>query len=288
MTNDYLIFMDVSVDLDENFAAENDVRFVPMQYTINNETFELENMNDAAHADFYKMLRGSSSVTTQITPYTYEKMFAQYLENGTSVLCLCLSSGLSSTYESACIAANNLNERYANAKFYPIDSLAATAGMGILLEMMVKNKRDGMSAEENKTYIEAQRDGVYTSCYVEAWMHLKRGGRIGAVSAVFGSMLGIKPIIKITPEGKLENCDKPKGERRALAKLCEKYKEMADMNGEENYIYVCHADNKPMAEVFETMLKEINPDVKIRERLLSPIIGTHLGPGSVLLSFKKK
>ncbi|MCH5164875.1 MAG: DegV family protein [Clostridiales bacterium] len=287
MTKDYIIFMDVSGDLDKEFAAKNDVKFVPMEYTMSGVTYTLTDMDDSGHADFYKKLRGNSSVTTQITPYTYEKLFEPYLEQGHSVLYLCLSSGLSSTFESACTAASNLKERHPNATLFPIDSLAATAGMGILAEMMVKNKQNGMSAEENKKSVEDARNTVYTSCFVEDLMHLKRGGRIGAVSAVFGSMLGIKPIIRITPNGKLENCDKPKGERKALAKLCEKYRELADMNSEYN-VYVCHADNLEMARFFEEELKAINPNITISERGLSPIIGTHLGPGSVLISFKKK
>lgn len=132
MKDKYLIFMDVSGDISPEFAKANDVKFLPMEYSIGNEMRKCESMEDGEILKkFYDGQRnGDLTRTTQISPYMYEEFMEPYFEEGYSAIYICLSSGLSSTYNSACSAAEALKQRYPEQDFLPVDSLGATGGMG--------------------------------------------------------------------------------------------------------------------------------------------------------------
>lgn len=289
MNNDYVIFTDASADVMLDFSATNDIHFIEMPCEADGNIYNCTGTDDDAKIkQFYTDIRtGSLPKTTQITPFRYEETFSPFLDEGKDVIYLCLSSGLSSTFECSKLAAETLNEKYENAKVYTIDSIAATGSMSILTERMVFNRDRGLSAEENAADIEEFKHRMYTSCYVEDLHHLKRGGRIGAAAAAIGSLLNLKPIIRITEDGKLESKDKCRGSKKAVLYLVDKYKELADMD-DPTPIYICDADNKDMADFMEQEVKKVNPNVVIHRSRLSPIIGTHLGPESTLIAFVKK
>ncbi len=286
---DYIIFTDASADVALNVSHDNDIKFINMPCEADGNIFDCTGLDDDDKLKkFYADIRtGSLPKTTQITPFTYEEIFTPYLESGKTVLYLCLSSGLSSTFESAKLAAESLNKKFDGVKMIPIDSIGATGCMGVLTERMIKNRNSGMTAEENKADIEEFKHHIYTTCYVEDLHHLLRGGRIGKAAAVIGAALNIKPIIRITADGKLESNAKPRGERKAIAHLSKVYADNADFSS-DSPVYVSDADNAEMADIMETAIKEINPSAVIRRRMLSPIIGTHLGPESVVISFVTK
>ena len=286
---DYLIFTDASADLDATFAKEHDIRFISMQYEISGDIREyVGNEPDDAVKGFYDELReGKSAKTTQITPFIYEELFTPYLEQGRTVISLCLSSGLSSTFQSCCSAAENLNGKYAEARLLPIDSFGATGMMGIMAERLASNRDNGMSAEDNVADVAAYREKLHAECFVDDLMHLKRGGRIGAATAVIGTLLNIKPLIRMTPDGKLVNFDKVGSERLAIKNIKQTYEEIADIDSNAP-VYICDADNSKMADLLESAIIKVNPDAVVRRKILSPIIGTHLGPESVVISYLRK
>ena len=287
MNNDYVIFADASADVHYDDSIAEGLKFVEMPCESDGNIYVCTGTDSAEKIrQFYTDIRsGSLPKTTQITPFKYEEMFEPFLKEGKSVLYLSLSSGLSSTFESAKLAAENLNAKHDNAKFYPIDSIGATAAMCIILERMQSNQKNGLTAEENKADIEEFKHTLYTTCYVEDLKHLHRGGRISAAKAAIGSLLKIKPIIRIMEDGTIANCDNCRGTRSAVIHLAKKYEEMGNMS---EVVYVSDADNAEMADFLEEEIKRINPNAVIRRTLLSPIIGTHLGPESVLISFVRK
>lgn len=289
MKNDYMIFTDASADIALDVSAASDIGFIHMPCESDGKIYECTGTDpDEKVNGFYRDIRtGSLPKTTQITPFQYEEAFEPYLASGKSVVYSCLSSKLSSTFESAKLAAKNLNEKYSDAKLYAIDSIGATGAMSIIAERMLKNRENGISAKDNAADIEVFKRSIYTSCYVEDLHHLKRGGRIGAVKAALGSMLNLKPIIIITPDGAIANTTNMRGSRKAIMYLCGKYDELADKTS-DSPVYVCDADNEELASFMAEELRNINPDVVIRRSKLSPIIGTHLGPESVLISFVTK
>jgi len=286
--NKYLIFADGSADLDLNFAKENDIKFIPMQYTLGEDEALASGTNtDEEMTSFYDALaEGKFSKTSQVTPFQYEEALSPYLEDGYSILLICLSSGLSGTYESACIAAKSLKEKYPTVDLIPVDSLNATGASGILLHKASQYKAEGLDIFQAQAKLNALVKRLYTIAYVESLTHLKRGGRISSTSAVIGSMLNIKPMIKVLPNGKLENYDKKMGSKRAMIHMADVYKEFADMD--EAIVYITECNNKEFAEGLAAKFKTINPNVDVRIKKMSQIIGTHTGPGSIALSFIKK
>lgn len=286
--NDFLIFADGSADLDLEFAKENKINFIPMQYTLGDDEALASGTNtDEEMTSFYEALaEGKFSKTSQVTPFQYEEALSPYLEAGHSILLICLSSGLSGTYESACIAAKTLKEKYPTVDLIPVDSLNATGAAGILLHKASQYKNDGLDIYQIQVKLNELVKKLHTIAYVESLTHLKRGGRISSTSAVIGSMLNIKPMIKVLPNGKLENYDKKMGSKRAMIHMADVYKELADMN--ERVVYITECNNKEFAEGLAAKFKTINPNVDVKIKKMSVIIGTHTGPGSIALSFLKK
>lgn len=277
---DYVICMDASGDIIREAALENDIAFVPMEYSLGEEMRTSRGCEpDEVLKKFYDGQRGGDLTrTSQISPFMYEEYFKQFLQEGKSVLYFCLSSGLSSTYESSLLAAENLKEQYPEAEILPVDTLAATGGIGILAERAVKNREKGMSLEENYEDMKAFVPHLRHFFMVQDLMYLKRGGRVSAATAIVGSALNIKPMLKIDENGKLVTVDKKRGNKAAMTALFTFFK--------ENYapevcntIYICDADTPELAGQLVEKVREAAPDVIIRRTMLSPIIGAHTGPG---------
>lgn len=279
-TTDYKIYMDVSGDIDPGFASENDICFVPMDYSLGNEMRKCENMESKdILKKFYDGQRGGElTKTTQISPFMYESYMEEDMKKGISILYLSLSSGLSSTYQSACLAKTALEEKYPDAKFCPIDSLAATGGMGVLIERAVKNKKAGMSLEENVADISEATHRIKHWFMVQDLMYLKRGGRIGSATAAIGTMLNVKPILKIDTDGTLVTINKKRGNKQALQELLADYEANRDPESSDT-VYVIDADDDEIGAFLAAALNEKYPGLTVRRCTLSPIIGAHTGPG---------
>lgn len=167
-----------------------------------------------------------------------------------------------------------------------VDTLRATACTGILCEKMIANKDAGMSVRDNYYDLEVFKYKLDACCYVDDLKALLRGGRIGKGTAIIGTMLDIKPLITFTPDGKLRNWGKQRGIKLSIKKLVEFYMQYADLNS-PCPLYICHADEQANAQLLAEKVKEANPSCEIKIRLLSPIIGAHLGPGALVLGFVK-
>lgn len=277
---DYIICMDASGDIHRETARENNIEFVPMEYSLGEEMRVSHGCeDDGILKKFYDGQRnGDLTKTSQISPYMYEEYFKKFMEEGKSVLYFCLSSGLSSTYESSMLAARNLKEEYPNLEILPVDTLAATGGMGILAERAIENRKNGMTLHENYEAVKALVPKLRHYFMVQDLMYLKRGGRVSAATALVGSALNIKPMLIIDENGKLVTVDKKRGNKSAMMSLFTFFKE--NYNPESgNTIYICDADAPELAEGLVEKVREEAPDVNIRRTMLSPIIGAHTGPG---------
>lgn len=280
MDHPYVILSDVSADIPPAMAKRYDIRFIPMHYTLGEEDRLCSCMepDEVLHRFYEGQRNGDLTHTTQISPQTYIDVFRPYAEQGMPILYLSLSSGLSNTYQSARMAANELMEQYPSASITCVDTLSATGGMGILLEAAARNRTDGMSLAENAAWLEQNRLRVCHWFMVEDLMYLKRGGRVSAASAVVGTALNIKPILRIKTDGSLENFQKKRGVRAAMKQLVELYASASTKQPGER-VYIIHADCAEKADFLEQNVRELNPDSDIVRVMLSPIIGAHTGPG---------
>ena len=286
---DYVIIMDVSGDLDITLEENKEIEFIPMEYSIGGEMRKCTGPEgpDVIKAFYNGQRSGDLTQTSQISPYMYEEYLTPYFEKGMSVIYLCLSSGLSSTYQSACMAKENLKESFPDLDFYPVDTLAATGGMGVLAERALRNKKAGMSAEENYKDLVQAAGKIKHWFLVQDLMYLKRGGRISAATAVVATTLNIKPILEINKEGKLDTVAKKRGEKGASLYLLEEFsKDYDEQSGD--VIYVINADVPELGELLVGKIKERFPEATIRQSSLCPIIGAHTGPGMAAICYMSK
>ncbi len=280
----YIICIDASADIDEEVFEKEDIKFIPMEYSFNNEMRTSKGIEDAKLLkDFYDGQRnGDLTKTSQITPFMYEEFFETYLKEGYSILYLALSSGLSSTYSSSLIAINSLKEKYNDLDILSVDSLSATGGLGILTERATRNKNKGMSINENYEDLIKATHRIKHWFLVQDLNYLKRGGRVSSTTAFVGSMLNIKPILKIDEIGKLVTIAKKRGTKGASLELLKLFENSFDENMED-VIYIIDADEKSIADSLVTHIKTKYPSLTIRRKTLCPIIGAHTGPGMVAI-----
>ena len=281
----YLIVMDASADIDSKVFIEEDIRFIPMQYSLNEEMRESNGIeSEELLKSFYDSQRsGELTKTTQITPYQYINFFSKLLNEGYSILYLSLSSGLSSTYQSAMLAASELNDEHKDEKVYVVDSLGATGGIGVLLELACKYRKEGKSIEENCALLNNAKLKLHHFFMVQDLMYLKRGGRVSGATAVVGTVLGIRPILKIDENGKLVNFTKRRGNKLALEELAKLFNENYELN--DSPIYIVDGDAKELGDFLASEIKKLIPEVVVKRNMLSPIIGAHTGPGLVAVCF---
>lgn len=287
--NDYALLMDVSGDVQRCFVDEGKVKLLPMEFVINGEVYSYTDDASGMSTDqFYQFVREKAPMsTTQISPAKWTEFFEPFAKAGISVLCLCLSSGLSASFNSACVAADELNQKYPNSKIVPVDSLRATGVEGLICERMIENKENGLTIEQNCADLQQFRALTHACAYVDDLDALKRGGRISKTVAFVGSLLGIKPLIQFLPNGTLDVWGKQRGYKASIRKMIDYYLEKADVN-QPNTVYVTHADEESYANELAERIKEVSPLCTVKIRTLSPIIGVHLGPGGMVLSFVGK
>lgn len=283
---EYEIFVDMSLDIDEKVAERINIRYVPMEYGLGDETLRATGPeSDEKMHYFYESMRNNMPTrTSQITPYQYEETFAPYMKQGKSILYIALSSGLSKTYEAALIAAQSLKDQYGDTEIEVIDSFAATGGMGLLAEAASRNRDAGMTLTQNAAWLRENVHHLNHWFMVEDLVYLKRGGRVSATTALVGTALNIKPILNINLKGELGSVAKKRGSKQAMRYLADCYKERFDKSY-GNTAYVCCADCKDTAAELKEMVLKVNPEADVHITMLCPVIGAHTGPGMLSLIF---
>lgn len=286
---DYVLVSDSTSDLPSEIIEEFGIKIVPFSYAIEDEVFYHYNDKRDDVKGFYDKIRsGAMPVTSQINPGAYEDFFEEILNDGKDIIYLCFTSGLSGSYQTSMLAIETLKEKFPEAKIICVDTLSASVGQGVLVYEAALKKKDGMTIEELEKWVLDVRTSVRHWFMVEDLFHLKRGGRIGAVSAIVGSALKINPILSVDEEGKLIVKAKARGTAKAIEYLVSRVVE--ESNDLENQIAVIgNADSVEKAEKIKKLV--IEAGMKPGNILISsvgPIIGTHVGPGMAAIAFVTK
>ena len=281
---DYVIVTDSASDISSALLAEWGVLFNELTFRFSDDNREYSN-NEMPVDEFYnKMREGGVAKTAAINSEAWLQCFEGIIKEGKDVLCLAFSSGLSTTYNSARIAAQQLSETYKDAKIIVIDTLCASAGEGLLVRLAVNKKNEGVSLEENAEYV---KENVLKICHwftVDDLVYLKRGGRISSAAAFFGNMIGIKPVLHVDDEGHLVNVSKVRGRRSAILAMADKYSETA-IDKETGLVYISHADCKEDADELAKILHDRHGVSVEIVTSVGPVIGAHAGPGTLALFF---
>ena len=223
---------------------------------------------------------GEMPTTSAVNPEGWANLMRPALQAGQDVLCLCFSSGLSTTYQSAVIAADELKEEYPDRTVNVVDTLCAALGQGLLLWHACRHRDAGESLAEVTAWLEENKLKVCHWVTVEDLNHLKRGGRVSAATAMVGTMLNIKPIIHVSDEGKLVSVAKARGRKAAIDYITKKAAEATD----KEMVFVGHGDCREDAETCAKLLKEKYGVKNVHIGYVGAVIGAHTGPG-VLVTF---
>ncbi len=284
--SDYIIFADSNTDFELKMLNELDLKLVSLSYTIDGQTHQ--NYLDEAsmtNKDFYKRLRaGSACSTTQVNAHEFKIFFEPYLKEGTDIMYIAFSSGLSGTYQSAIMAKEELLEKYPERKIAIVDSLSASMGEALLVYHAVQQKRAGLNIEQLEKWIIDNRLRLCHWFTVDDLHHLKRGGRVSAAAAVVGTMLAIKPVLHVDDEGHLIPVAKVRGRRQSLDALVKQMEDTA-INPKHQTVFISHGDCLEDAQYVAKQIKAKFDTKDIHIGFIGPVIGSHSGPGTVALFF---
>ena len=282
---DFIIMTDSCCDLPAELVEELGVVVLPLTVLIGENSYKnYPDGREIGFHEFYETVRGGAMPTTSaVSVGDFEDAMRDALKQGKDILCLNFSGALSTTYQSAVIAAEELRGEFPEADIRVLDTKAASVGQGLIVYLCAKMQKEGKTLEETHAY------AVETSPHLAHWVtvddlnHLKRGGRISATTAMVGSMLSIKPIIHIDGEGRLINVGKARGRKAALKTVVDEMeKRLMDPSLP---IFISHGDCLDDARI---VAEDIKARLGVEVQVISyvgPVIGAHTGAGVIALIF---
>lgn len=283
----YQIITDSCCDFTEAQYKEYDVVSVPLTVTYNGENHENFSRPEDVKA-FYDQLRtGVMATTAAVNPDGWAKVMEPALKAGQDVLVMTFTSGMSTTYQSAVIAAEDLKTEFPEGKIYVVDSLNASLGQGLFVWLCAREKAAGKTIEEVRDYAQAIRPKVKAWFTVDDLDHLKRGGRISAATAMLGSMLSIKPVMHVDETGHLVAVSKARGRKASLLALVDQMEQLAE-NPDRQTVFISHGDCPDSARFVEEEIRRRFGTKDIIIHYVGPVIGSHTGCGVVALFFVGK
>ena len=281
---DYVIFTDSCCDVSPELLAKWGVPYANMTFSFDGEDKEYIG-TDISNHDFYdRMRQGAHARTAAINADTFARAFTPILEEGKDTLYVAFSSGLSTTVNSAHMAAEELKEQHPDRKIVIVDTLAASAGGGLMVYMAVAKKNEGATIEENAAYMESLVPQHCIWFTVDDLEYLKRGGRVSPLVAFAGGVLGIKPILQMDEEGHLVKVSTARGRKKAIEALAEKYAELS-YEEKNTPIFISHAEAENDAKQLADILKQRHGVEVTLITEIGPVIGSHAGPGTIALFF---
>lgn len=282
--NDYIIFTDSCCDISPELLAQWGVPYANMTFSFDGEEKEYIS-TDISNKEFYDRMRhGAHARTAAINAATFADAFTPILESGKDILYIAFSSGLSTTFNSAHMAVEELKDAYPERKILIVDTLAASAGGGLMVYMALNKKSEGVSLEENAAYIESLVPQHCIWFTVDDLEYLKRGGRVSPLVAFAGGVLGIKPVLQMDEEGHLVKVSTARGRKKAIEALANKYAELS-YEEKNTPVFISHAECEEDAKALAEILNQKHGVEVTLITEIGPVIGSHAGPGTIALFF---
>lgn len=287
--NHYILSCCSTADLSAEHLASRDISYICFHYFLDGVPYDDDLGQSMPFDVFYqKMVEGADTRTSQINMEEYIEYFEKFLSQGKDVLHVSLSSGISGTYNSARLAAQELQEKYPDRKLYIVDSLAAASGYGLIMDHLADLRDEGKSIDEARDLIEQHKLELHHWFFSTDLTFYIKGGRISKLSGWFGTMLKICPLLNMDHKGRLIPRFKIRGKAAVIREIVEKMKLYArdelDYNGK---CYICHSacydDARAVADLVEAAFPHLCGRVLINS--VGTTIGSHTGPGTVALFF---
>ncbi len=282
----YKIITDSACDLPQAMLQQLDVITAKLYVLFNGEN--LPDSVDEGLKEIYAGLRaGEKTSTSAVNPEGWSAVIEPVLRQGQDALVIAFSSGLSTTYQSAVIAAQELQEQYPQRKVRVIDGRSAALGQGLLVWYTCKKRDEGLSLDELAAWCEENKLHICHWFTVNDLMYLKRGGRVSATTAVLGTMLQIKPVLHVDNEGHLINMEKARGRKASMESLVRKLRDLG-AGYDNSTVFICHGDCLQEAEQLKAMALQCEGVKEVMVGNLGAVIGSHAGPGTLALFFMGK
>lgn len=283
---DYVLMTDSCCDLSASLAEELGIFVLPLSLELSGQTYHnYLDGREIGFSDFYNRIRaGETATTSAISVGVFEEAMRPFLESGKDILCLSFSSALSTTYQSAVIAAGEMAESFPEAKIHVVDTLSASLGQGLLVYLCARKKQAGLDIDALRDYAEQTKGQVCHWFTVDDLNHLKRGGRVSATAALFGTMLSIKPVLHVDDQGRLIPVSKSRGRRASLTALVDRMEQTAVDPGTQT-VFISHGDCPEDAQFVADEIRRRFGTEDIRINFVGPVIGNHSGPGTMALFF---
>lgn len=283
---EFVIMTDSCCDLTAAMAEELELSVLPLSLHMGEAVYRnwLDG-RDIPFSEFYARVRnGETAVTAAVSVGDFEAEMRKILSSGRDILCVSFSSALSATFQSASIAAEDLREEFPEAKIYVVDSLCASLGQGLLVWLCAQERKKGRTLEEVRDFAQSTRGQVCHWFTVDDLNHLKRGGRISAATALFGTMLSIKPVMHVDDGGRLTPVSKARGRRASLLALVDQMERTA-VSPRDQTVFISHGDCLEDAEFVAEEIRRRLGVKTVHINYVGPVIGSHSGPGTMALFF---
>ncbi len=274
-------------DMSKEYYESRDIRWIPFHYLIDGVSHR-DDQSMPIKAFYNAMRNGAMTGTAQISTGEFIEYFSSFLDKGLDVLHICLSTGISGVYNSACIARDDLAAKYPDRKLLVVDSMGASSGYGLIMETLADMRDEGKSIDELYAWIEAHKLEMRHWFFSTDLTFYIRGGRVSKTAGFFGTVLHICPLLDVDGQGKLQPREKLRGKKAVIRRIVDKMEATAaDGLDYDGKCFIsqsdCYDDAKAVAELIETRFKKLNGKVRIND--IGTGIGSHTGPGTVALFF---
>ena len=291
MNPSYVLSCCSTADLSKEHFEKRDIHYICFHYHLDGVDYPDDLGQTIPFPKFYEMLaNGSSSTTSQVNIDEYLAYFETFLSRGLDILHVCLSSGISGTYNSAHSAKLIAEERWPDRRIIVIDSLCASSGFGLLMDTLADLRDAGMGLQELADWTENNKLRVNHLFFTTDLTFFVKGGRISKAAGFFGGVLGICPLLDVNNEGKLIPREKLHGKKMVIRRIVKRMEELADDG--KNYsgkCYLCQSACYDDARAVADLIKQTFPNVQEPEIYdIGTTIGSHTGPGTVALFFTGK
>ena len=281
----FRIVTDTSANLPTDYLHAEQITVIPYTFQSGKGEQSCMDLTTFDAKDFYAQMRSGVKVTTsQIPPQRYIDVLTPLLEAGEDVLFVSMSSGISGSYASSKIAANQLAEEFPERKILTVDTYSASLAEGIVVMRAVECRKEGLSIDETYQILRALRHRIAQIFTVGDLRYLKRTGRLSNLEAAVGTVLQIKPLLKGDPQGKIVCFAKVRGRQRAIEEMAKRYEELV-VSPETQTVCISHADCEADAQILASMLRRSKAPKDILIVDYEPVTGSHVGPGALALFF---
>ncbi len=282
---DFIISTETNSDMSQEFLQNNDILVIPHYYTVEEDVYG--DGNELTIREFYDEMRaGKKAGTMASNPAVILDKFTEVAKQGKDILHISFSSELSCGYQNIVNGAGEVKEDYPDMEFEVVDTLSASLGEGMMLQLAADMRAEGKSLQETADKIRELVPHINVFVTVDDLDTLYRGGRLSKTSAVVGGMIGIKPVIIVDENGKLSAQGKARGRKKALNMLLDMMEEkMGSYKDQQIFIGIIHGDCAEDAEAFKDMIQARFGFEKFVIEPIGPSIGAHTGPGTLGLIF---